>query len=318
MPVGEIGLPGEVRYVKNGPGGRWWRAARSKGELHAGWNEVPSAVLLGGSAEDARPYVEALFKPDSAGRGAANRDLKALAALIERPSRFVWITFEERRMWWCTVTDEVEVVDGGSTKERGHFWLKCDRPWSDRTIDGERQLILSDLPGSVTTVAGYRATVCEPAASTDILRVIRNEDDPAVRTAREARIAYCEAIEMLVRRLQPRDFELLIELILSRDGWARISAVGGSGADIDVEVENRSANEIAFVQVKSQADQSTLSDSIRRFSEQRDRYSRMIFAVHSPRGGIASPGLPVHVWGPAEIADLVVRTGLGDWLEKRV
>lgn len=319
MSARDLGLPEGVRYVKNGRGGQWWPTARQNGELHAGWNEVPADVLASGSVDGARPYVEALFKPDGAGRGAANRDLKALAALIERPSRFVWVTFEERRMWWCTVADQVEVAEGGSTKERGHFWLKCDRPWSDRTIDGARQLILSDLPGSVTTVVGYRATVCEPAASVDILRVIRNEEDPAVACARKARMAYRDAVVGLVKRLQAKDFELLVDLILARDGWARINAVGGSGADIDTEVENRATDEIAFVQVKSQADQPTLVDYTDRFSEQRDRYSRMIFAVHTPRGTLTPPpGLPVQVWGPERIGDLVVRLGLGDWMEKRV
>ena len=123
----------------------------------------------------------------------------------------------------------------------------------------------------------------------------------------------------LVRRLQAKDFELLVDLILARDGWARINAVGGSGADIDTEVENRATDEIAFVQVKSQADQAALTDYARRFSEQRDRYSRMIFAVHTPRGTLSvPPGQPVQVWGPERIGDLVVRLGLGDWLEKRV
>lgn len=319
MSANDLHLPSGVRYIKNGPAGQWWPTARLKGELHAGWNEVPAAVLRSGRAEDARPYVEAQFKSDGTGRGAVSRDLKALDALINRPSRFVWITFEERRMWWCTVTDHVEVANGSSTKERGHFWLRCDRPWSDRTIDGARQMILSDLPGSVTAVAGFRATVCEPAASSDILRVVRNEDDPAVQAARNARMAYRDAVVGLVRRLRPNDFELLVDLILARDGWARISALGGSGPDIDTEVENRATDEIAFVQVKSQADQSALADYAGRFSEQRDRYSRMIFAVHSPRGTLSPPpGLPIQVWGPDRIGELVVRLGLGDWIEKRV
>lgn len=57
---------------------------------------------------------------------------------------------------------------------------------------------------------------------------------------------------------------LLVDLILSRDGWARIGPLAGSMADIDTEVENRSSNEVAFVQVKSKADQGVLNEYIER------------------------------------------------------
>ena len=28
-------LPNSVRYVKNGPGGRWWATAKAEGQIHA-------------------------------------------------------------------------------------------------------------------------------------------------------------------------------------------------------------------------------------------------------------------------------------------
>ena len=123
----------------------------------------------------------------------------------------------------------------------------------------------------------------------------------------------------LVARLGPKDFEVLVDLILSRSGWARVARLGGTTEGIDVEVENPAIGEIAFVQVKSVADSAVLADYVRRFGEGRDRYDRMIFAVHSPRGTLTPPpDLPVQVWTEARIADLVVRFGLGDWVAKRV
>jgi hypothetical protein len=64
---------------------------------------------------------------------------------------------------------------------------------------------------------------------------------------------------------------LLVDLILSRDGWARIGPLAGSMADIDTDVENRWSNEVAFVQVNSKADQGVLNEYIERFQAQRDR-----------------------------------------------
>ncbi len=311
--------PRSVRYVKNGPGGRWWKAAYANGQLHGGWAEVPPEILKTGRSEDARPYIEALFNARGGAKAAISRDVGALRELIERPSQHVWVTFEDRRMWWCTVRDEIGVQDGPDDTAKGHFWLTCDRPWSDRSIDGTRQLVMSELPGPVAALAGYRATVCNPSAAADILRVIRNEEAPHVIVAREARRDYREALEGLITGLGDRDFELLVELILARDGWVRTAASGGSGADLDVEVENRSAGELAFVQVKSRSDQAQLDDYVTRFERQRDRYARMIFAVHSPAGPLKPPAsAPIQVWDRPKLADLSLRLGLGDWIERRL
>ena len=88
---------------------------------------------------------------------------------------------------------------------------------------------------------------------------------------------------------------------------------------IDVEVENAAIDEVAFVQVKSTADPSVLDDYVARFLAQRERYSRMIFAVHSPKRSLTPPAnMPVQVWDGVRIADLVVHFGLGDWVAKRV
>jgi hypothetical protein len=308
-------IPDSVRYVKNGPGGQWWKTAHAQQQIHAGWADVPAEILRAGDLAAAKPYVEQIAKDP----GAATRDYNALRALIDRPSQHVWITFEDRRMWWCTARDRVETSPEGATSEHGHFWLACQREWSDRSIDGQRQLFTSELPGAVTTVAGFRGTVCEPRDWKTILRVIRNEPEPKVLAAQRAREAYESAIADLIGQLGPKDFELLIDLTLARDGWVRIGPLGGSMADIDTEVENRSANEIAFVQVKSAADQASLDLSIAKFRAQRDRYARVIFAVHDPRGDLrAPPELPVQIWNRERIAGLVVRLGLAGWLEKRL
>ena len=116
-----------------------------------------------------------------------------------------------------------------------------------------------------------------------------------------------------------KDFEVLVDLILSRSGWARLAKLGGVTEGIDIEVENASADEIAFVQVKSSATQSTLDDYVSRFNERRDRYKRMIFVVHSPSGNITPPpDQPVQVWDGQRIARLVVKLGLGDWVATRL
>jgi hypothetical protein len=96
--------------------------------------------------------------------------------------------------------------------------------------------------------------------------------------------------------------------------------LGGTREGIDVEAENPTADEIAFVQVKSSADQKVLNDYVERFNKRRDRYARMIFAVHSPSGKLTPPAdlAAVQLWTGERVAQLVVRLGLGEWVESRL
>jgi hypothetical protein len=308
-------LPTSVRYVKNGAGGQWWKAAKANGQIHLGWRNIPGALLL---AADVDP-IEKLVRAEFGKKAGATQDFNALRTLLVDPSQHIWITFQDGCMWWCTVRNGVETNPDIETSEKGHFWLTCKLPWNNYSLDNKRHLVTSELPGIVAAVAGYQATVCEPKGWKEVLRIIRNEEDKDAHAAALARLAYEEAVSVLIGRLRPKDFEVLIDLILARTGWARLARLGGATEGIDVEVENASSQEIAFVQVKSAASQSVLDDYVARFNARKDRYQRMIFAVHSPKEILKAPaGKSVMIWTGKEIARLVVTQGLGDWVAKRL
>ncbi len=307
-------LQGSVRYVKNGAGGRWWRVARENGQIHAGWPSVPDELLRNPDYEAIKNIIKGTFGP----RAGGTQDFNALRSLLDSPNHHVWITFEDGFLWWCTVRNDIEINPHGMGKDRGHFWLTCESVWSNRSLGG-RLLNTADLPGPVTTVMGFQGTVCEPKAAAAILRLIRDEQDPYVVLAAEARVHYERAIENLITQLSPQDFEQLIDLLLARSGWVRIATLGGTREGIDVEVENPAIGEIAFVQVKSAAAQSVLDDYVDRFSRRRDHYARMIFAVHSPKGSLKTPSDPaVQIWAGDYLARLVVRLGLAEWIETKI
>jgi len=308
-------LPGSVRYVKNGAGGQWWKAARDNGQIHAGWRSVPAPLRLAADMV----AIESLIRAEFGAKPGATQDYNALRTLLDRPSQHLWVTFQDGCMWWCTVCDGIETNPEVETKDRGHFWLTCATPWSNHSLGGARHLVTTELPGIVTTTAGYQATVCEPKGAREILRIIRNEEDSDAHKAALARQAYEDAVAKLVARLGPKDFEVLVDLILSRTGWARLAKLGGATEGIDVEVENIASDEIAFVQVKSTATQAVLDDYTARFNARRERYNRMIFAVHSPKGTLTPPaGQPIAIWTGPDIARRVVKLGLGDWVATRL
>lgn len=308
-------LPKTVRYVKNGARGRWWSSAQTLGQIHAGWKAVPQDLIRAADPGAIKALDPSIFGTTPS---AVSNDRNALLALIDHPSQHIWVTFQNDDMWWCTVLDGIETNPDGPTKDRGNFWLTCAMPWSNRSLSG-RPLAMTDLPGIATATAGFRATVCEPGGWREILRAIRDEKDPDTIDAQLAREAYVVAVDKLVRRLGAKDFEVLIDLVLSRDGWVRLAKLGGAREGIDIEVENPAIGEIAFVQVKSAADQKVFDDYVDRFNARRERYARMIFAVHTGEERLKSrEDIRAQIWTRRKIAELVVKSGLGDWLMKRV
>ena len=308
------GLPSSVRYVKNGRSGRWWKAAHAKGQIHAGWDSIPDELL----SKKALLAIENLLREQYGDKPGARQDINQVLNLLDSPSKHVWITFEDDFMWWCTVYDNVTITPDPDATTSGHFWLTCSRPWSNTSLTG-RLLATSELPGTVTTTAGFRATVCTPKDWEAILRLIKGETDKDAIDSADRRREYELAVHKIIQRLSPQDFEQLIGLVLARTGWERVAEVGGKREGIDLEVENPAADEIAFVQVKSSAGQDILDDYIERFAQRRERYARMIFAVHTPRGRLTAPrGFPVQVWTGEKVAELVVRLGLGRWVESRL
>lgn len=279
-----------------------------------GWGYVPHDLLQKADFDK----IKQIVKKQYGSRPGATQDFNALRDVLYAPSQHIWITFEDGCMWWCTVHDGVTVNENGETSDRGYFWLKCASPWSKTSVRG-KLLTISDLPGTITATAGVRATVCKPQAWDSILRIIQDETDPDVTNAARARRDYEQAIEALLRRLSPKDFELLIDLILARTGWERVSAVGGVREGIDIEAENPTTSEVAFVQVKGRATQNVLNHYVKQFEDRRDHFARMIFAVHSPSGDLTPPAdIPVQVWSGKRVAELVVHLGLGKWVENKL
>jgi hypothetical protein len=311
-------LPDSVRYVKNGKNGQWWQQAKDSKRIYAAWNDVTADNIRCRDYLNIEQQVRAGFNAQGKKNGAT-QDFNALRSLLDRPSQHVWITFEDGFLWWCTVKDDITINPCSDRQVAGsQFWLACDKPWSNLSFS-DRFLAVSNLPGTVTMTRRYPGTVSTPTAWKECLRVIRGIADPDVLAAEKARREYQQSVSKLVARLHPKDFELLVDLILGRSGWARVASLGGATEGVDVEVENLALGEIAFVQVKSTATQKMLDDYFARFKNRRDHYDRMIFVVHTTPNELIRPSdKSILIWTNPEISRLVVKLGLGEWVANRV
>ena len=106
------------------------------------------------------------------------------------------------------------------------------------------------------------------------------EEEPVLQAATAARSAMIASARVMIAELHWADFEVMVDLILARGGWQRVSVLGGTMADIDLLIEQPTLGETASVQVKSRASQGTLDAHVAYFET--SGLPRTFFVCHSP------------------------------------
>jgi hypothetical protein len=302
-----------VRYIKLGRNGIWERASLDHGELHFGLQDPPHDLSLAGDFTRVKQYLI------DQGRNArtATRDARELLEFYQLDEKCLWITFAREHMWWAFARSQIKWL-GGDGSAHGERSRDVIGQWSNKDINGN-PLLFSRLSTRLTKVAGYRRTICNIEAADYVLRRINAVEEPTIARCTVAREEMLLATSEAIRSLHWRDFETLVDLIFSRSGWNRVSPVGGVQKLLDLEVEQPITRERAVVQVKSQADQKTLNDYIRRVDEA-SQFRRFFFVCHSPIGTLRLPEERdnVHVYADRELAEAVHRTGLHDWVLEKV
>jgi hypothetical protein len=315
-PEGDIiDYPSELRFVRCGRRECWRDANLQRQEIHFGWSDIPHSSLLGKDRDKLRIHIsnghsEKKFKNESTRKTAVSNSLRELLDALE-PERFTWLAIAHDKLWWCTAKTGIEVTTESETQ--GHFFARCDRAWSDRSLTGV-PLELKTMPKSVSVMSRYQGTLCKPKHDKSIWRAIRGEKDPAVSEFHTARDAYQAALRAMVERLHPRELEDLVDLLFARSGWSRVARVGGTEKDWDLQTEHPELGERAAIQVKVEAGQSELADYEQRYIDD-GRFTRLFFVVARPRSELRPN--KAEVWTGDKLAKLVERRGLGEWLARR-
>ena len=301
-----------ARYIKLGREGCWEPLCLKDGTLRLGYFEVPHDLAASGDMEGLRQhFVDQGNKPPTA-TSHANQVL----CFYETAPETLWITFSAGYLWWAIAEEPVEFLGGSieEMEERGSRLRRTRDGWHNSSVDGV-PLRIPELNGALTQTAAYRMTICTVDQFDYLIRKINDQDLPEVAAARSARTALLRSTMGLMRLLTWRDFELLIELVFSQSGWRRISASGGTQKTIDIELVLPTTGEAAFVQVKSKTDQVQLDDYIERFAERDD--ARMFYVYHTSKSALTCADDRVVLVGPDRLAEMVMDTGLFDWLLKK-
>lgn len=308
--------PTRIRYIKLGAGGCWEEAALGGGRLEWGLPSDPHELMARCDWDAVREhYLAAGFAPSTA--SAYVNDARIF---YDGDPNTLWITFARGRMFWGYADGEIHWVGGdGASCATRHRVIRGG--WSDRDLAGNT-LLLDRLSTRLTKLAAYRRTSCAltPDQQALCLRAINAAPDSEQAAALRSRAELIGSLSVLIQRLSWRDLEQLVDLMLARSGWQRVSSLGGHLKDVDLIVEQPLTGERMAVQVKSAADQQVVEDYSARLAL-RPADERLMLVCHSPRGALSIPtstdGRRLHLLAGERIAELAIASGLTDWIIRR-
>ena len=305
--MSEISKDAKIRFIKLGDGGEWEKSCIADNTIRLGYRSRNHQDCLDGKWDKVRKEWTG-----STNIGAITRHINQVKAFYKSKENDIWITFYKRKLYWGRAGSEVIQRDDKS-KVR-----KIIDNWSCTDINGQKELNFDNLDGRVTKSQGFRGTICKARLQNYLINKINGKTDPVIEEVEKNINSLKENIKKLIKGLHWKDFELLADLIFSNAGWQRVTTLGKTTKDIDLDLAMPISQKRIFVQVKSEASRDTFEDYINKFNEY-EIYDEMYFVVHTSGDGLKSlENENITLIDMDKLPELVVNAGLIGWLiEKR-
>jgi hypothetical protein len=313
----------QVRYIKLGTGSAGKDKACIEGGIaYIGFGSSDELAYAAASRGDWDSFRNLYLARDADGSDQARKKRATSAtnqvkAFFEADNRTLWVTFYAGKLFYGSLcSNDRPKIDAA--------WGGCTRllvnGWSDIDACGV-PLKVENLSGNLTKVRGFQGTSC--ALGDDqvdyLLRRLSGKVPEYIMQIDKARQSMVAAVLAAIRSLQPKDFELLVEIIFSRS-WRRIGQMGGIEKFIDIVYEDPLNPERRIaVQVKSE----TTVGQIVQYStdEQLELYEKLFFVFHSPTRSEMLTGYDapekLELIDGERLANLVVDSGLVHWLRDK-
>jgi hypothetical protein len=303
--------PSAVRYIKLGRGGDWAAEGLKAGIIPFGYYEIDHTLCAKGEWDRARKQLIGMGRSPS----GASSGVREIRDFYELDADALWVTIAQGHLWWTFAEREVISFDNVG-KDQPSRYRKVIGRWRNESLTGQ-SLTTRSLSSALTRTGNYRMTICEVKREDYLLRRIRGEVDPLHAEAMALKADLRRVALKMIQQLHWEEFENLIDLIFSRNGWQRSSILGRDLPDVDLVLDQPSTGETAWVQVKSMAGQAEIADYLTRFRDD-GSYDRFYFACHSPKGVVTVPEEDrIHLWLGEQLADVALRAGMFDWLVDR-
>ena len=298
----------KIFYIKLGEKGEWEKDCIEKEHtMKIGYTEISHADCLRGNWNKIRGRYLALGR----GKSTATRFANELQHFYEVADKTLWFTFYLKKLWWCFGSEDITFGPKG-TKIR----KVCGR-WHDEDINGSK-LFTDVLNGELASKQGYRGTMFELSDQTRTYLVnrINGKESESVTRARNAEEKLLIELTSLIQGLHWRDFETLVDLVFRQQGFQRLSSVGGTTKDIDLDLFAPVTGQRCMVQIKSESGNKEFQDYCNKFEGYKD-YAFCYFVVHRPKDIQPIKSQRVKLLLAPNLADLVLDVGLIGWLMKK-
>ena len=301
--------PKRIRYVKLGSAGGWEGECLKKGIIRFGYGsatEIRFPLCLESRWSD---LMESFIK-EGKDKRTATRFTNETRLFFEDDGSVLWLTFiHEQLQWGFLKPKAAERHESGDGVFR-----EVEGGWRCTDMNGE-PLNKDRLSGAVTKLEAYRGTSCDVDVADYVIRRINGQKTLEVERAVVAIQELKASIVEMVKLLGPKDFEMLVDLVLSTSGWRRLGFVGKTQKTLDLDLLLPSTGERAFAQVKSDTNQTDFDKYAAHF-EALEIFDRMFFVFHS--GNAQTVDERITVIGPDKLAEMVIDAGLATWLMRKV
>lgn len=299
----------KVLFIKLGQGGEFETDCIVNDQtLRLGYNTVDHNLCVNGKWDLVHKYF---LEEENATQGVATNHTNQIKQFYENDSRTLWLTFFKNKLWWSFSTAEITLLSD-KTKTRPVIGK-----WSDKDINGEL-LISGNLSGKLLKTQGFRGTICKVPEEQYALQKINCEQLREVVEVEKATNELKDKLSILIKNLQWKDFETLIDLIFRQAGWQRVSETGKTQKTLDLELLAPVTGERAIVQIKSQSDLKQFLYYQDQFATMTD-YDKFFYVVHSAKNSLTNyeNETSTILYFGDKVADLTINSGLLEWVIKR-
>lgn len=301
--------PKNILFIKLGEKGTFEKECiEEKGIIKLDYREIDHDNCINSKWEKIEEQVKTTYKTWPSATTSHKNQIKRF---YEESETTMWITFYNGKLWYCYADKKIQLNNDG-TKER-----KTITGWTDEDIN-KNTLFIQYLSGRLTKVQGFRGAICDVKEKEYLLHKINNTQSIELVNVEKDLKSLKSNLELLIKKLNPKDFEVFVDLLFRAASWSRIGVLGKSIKTIDIELLAPVTNERAIVQVKSESNLSIFEDYKKRL-ESMDEYDKYFFVTHTPTKDLQelinrNNENNIQIWDSKKLAELSINAGLIEWI----
>lgn len=271
-----------IYYIKLGAGSQPDIAKNciTNNLLWLGYNEVPEDVIQQAINNETQcgcnDWKEAW---DSVRKIYSNKNettqtnyAKAIRQFYTATEDDYFFTFLNSTMYYCHPIGEIIPIAESNTQNgfTPGSRIRATTGWKKTPI-ADDSIILSErvISGKITKTKIFRGTICElTGKDKEVFFNTIQWKFPEYDELERLRKQSLELILKAIQELNAHDFEVLVDMVLTKSGWLRVGELGGTVKAIDMEYYLPVTKQTVYVQVKSVLTDTECKEAIEKLSEE--------------------------------------------------